>query len=66
MASSATAVSCEELRVPRNKSPLISLLHFHNNFNRLQDFSRDVLRIDAIPTKKLDAIRDWLVSVKIK
>jgi nucleosome binding factor SPN SPT16 subunit len=25
-----------------------------------------VLRIDAIPTKKLDTIRDWLVSVKIK
>jgi nucleosome binding factor SPN SPT16 subunit len=32
----------------------------------LQDFSRDVLRIDAIPTKKLDTIRDWLVHVKIK
>ncbi|KAI8465881.1 MAG: global transcription factor [Monoraphidium minutum] len=31
-----------------------------------KDFSRDVLRIDAIPTKKLDTIRDWLVSVKIK
>ncbi len=25
-----------------------------------------MLRIDAIPTKKLDTIRDWLVSVKIK
>ena len=34
--------------------------------HRPQDFSRDVLRIDAIPTKKLDNIRDWLVSVKIK
>lgn len=32
----------------------------------LQDFSRDVLRIDAIPTKKLDTIKEWLTSVKIK
>jgi nucleosome binding factor SPN SPT16 subunit len=32
----------------------------------LQDFSREVLRIDAIPTKKLDTIKEWLTSVKIK
>jgi hypothetical protein len=25
-----------------------------------------VLRIDAIPTKKLDTIKEWLTSVKIK
>jgi nucleosome binding factor SPN SPT16 subunit len=31
-----------------------------------QDFSREVLRIDAIPTKKLDTIKEWLTSVKIK
>ncbi|WIA33317.1 hypothetical protein OEZ86_006455 [Tetradesmus obliquus] len=31
-----------------------------------KDFSREVLRIDAIPTKKLDTIKEWLTSVKIK
>jgi nucleosome binding factor SPN SPT16 subunit len=32
----------------------------------LQDFSRDVLRIDAIPSKRLDTIKEWLTSMKIK
>ncbi|KAF5837808.1 FACT complex subunit-domain-containing protein [Dunaliella salina] len=31
-----------------------------------KDFSRDVLRIDAIPSKSLDTIKDWLNSVNIK
>eukprot|EP00775_Hariotina_reticulata_P011875 gene11875-12019_t len=31
-----------------------------------KDFSRDVLRIDAIPSKKLDTIKEWVTSVKIK
>ncbi|KAF6251518.1 global transcription factor [Scenedesmus sp. NREL 46B-D3] len=31
-----------------------------------KDFSREVLRIDAIPSKKLDTIKEWLTSVKIK
>uniref|UniRef100_A0A7S0S408 FACT complex subunit n=1 Tax=Chlamydomonas leiostraca TaxID=1034604 RepID=A0A7S0S408_9CHLO len=31
-----------------------------------KDFARDVLRIDAIPSKSLDTIKDWLNSVGIK
>jgi hypothetical protein len=31
-----------------------------------KDFSKDVLRIDAIPSKKLDTVKDWLTSVSIK
>jgi nucleosome binding factor SPN SPT16 subunit len=38
----------------------------HGHGVNLQDFSREVLRIDAIPTKKLDTIKEWLTSVKIK
>jgi len=31
-----------------------------------KDFSRDVMRIDAIPSKQLETAKDWLTSVKIK
>lgn len=31
-----------------------------------KDFSKDVLRIDAIPSKSLESIQDWLTSVGIK
>eukprot|EP00884_Botryococcus_braunii_P008699 jgi/Botrbrau1/17830/Bobra.0127s0074.1 len=31
-----------------------------------KDLTRDVLRIDAIPTKSLDTIREWLSSIGIK
>ena len=31
-----------------------------------QDFSKDVLRIDAIPSTSLDSIREWLGSMDIK
>lgn len=32
----------------------------------LQDLDRDVGRIDAIQSKALDTIKDWLTSVDIK
>jgi hypothetical protein len=48
-------------------SQLFAALHVsHPLCLSLQDFSREVLRIDAIPTKKLDTIKEWLTSVKIK
>jgi len=31
-----------------------------------KDFSKEVLRIDAIPSRKLEAVKDWLTSVNIK
>jgi len=31
-----------------------------------KDFSRDVLRIDAIPSASLDTLKEWLTSVNIK
>lgn len=31
-----------------------------------KDFSRDVMRIDSIPTKGLEMLKEWLTSVKIK
>lgn len=33
---------------------------------RPQDFQRDIVRIDAIPQKHLETIKEWLTSVKIK
>lgn len=38
----------------------------HSVQNRPQDFTRDVSRIDAIPQKHLETIKEWLTSVKIK
>ena len=32
----------------------------------LQDLTRDVLRIDAIPSTSLDGVREWLQSMDIK
>ncbi|KAG1678588.1 hypothetical protein FOA52_012595 [Chlamydomonas sp. UWO 241] len=32
----------------------------------LKDFSKDVVRVDAVPSKSLETIKDWLTSVKIK
>ena len=31
-----------------------------------QDLTRDVLRIDAIPSTSLDGVREWLTSMDIK
>eukprot|EP00193_Tetraselmis_chui_P009333 CAMPEP_0177759208 /NCGR_PEP_ID=MMETSP0491_2-20121128/4609_1 /TAXON_ID=63592 /ORGANISM="Tetraselmis chuii, Strain PLY429" /LENGTH=316 /DNA_ID=CAMNT_0019275021 /DNA_START=1 /DNA_END=949 /DNA_ORIENTATION=+ len=31
-----------------------------------KDFSRDVLRVDAIPSASLDTLKEWLTSVNIK
>jgi hypothetical protein len=31
-----------------------------------KDFSKEVLRIDAIPAKRLDTVKDWLTSVNVK
>ena len=33
---------------------------------RPQDLTRDVLRIDAIPSTSLDGVREWLTSMDIK
>lgn len=33
---------------------------------RAQDLTRDVLRIDAIPSTSLDGVREWLTSMDIK
>ena len=35
-------------------------------FNHPQDLSRDVLRIDAIPSTSLDSVREWLQSMDIR
>lgn len=32
----------------------------------LQDLTRDVLRIDAIPSTSLDSVREWLQSMDVK
>ena len=32
----------------------------------LQDLTKDVFRIDAIPSQSLDTVREWLASMDIK
>lgn len=32
----------------------------------LQDLTKDVMRIDAIPATNLDGVREWLGSMEIK
>lgn len=60
-----TVVSLEDIEVVNLERVGFNLKNFDMAIV-FKDFTRDVLRIDAIPTKKLDTIRDWLVSVKIK
>lgn len=60
-----TVISLEDIEVVNLERVGFNLKNFDMAVV-FKDFQRDVLRIDAIPTKKLDTIRDWLVSVKIK
>lgn len=32
----------------------------------MQDLTKDVLRIDAIPATSVDSVREWLTSMDIK
>lgn len=38
----------------------------YNAYLVLQDLTKDVFRIDAIPSQSLDTVREWLASMDIK
>lgn len=43
---------------PKHSSKVVVLL--------VQDLTKDVFRIDAIPSQSLDTVREWLSSMDIK
>ena len=38
----------------------------YRGYASLQDLTKDVLRIDAIPSTSLDGVKEWLGSMDIK
>lgn len=45
---------------------LSGLVEFQVGVCVLQDLTKDVFRIDAIPSQSLDTVREWLSSMDIK
>lgn len=60
-----TVVSLEDIEIVNLERVGFNLKNFDMAIV-FKDFDRDVLRIDAIPAKQLDTIKEWLTSVKIK
>lgn len=60
-----TVIALEEIEIVNLERVGFNLKNFDMAIV-FKDFHKDVLRIDAIPAKSLDTIKEWLTSVKIK
>lgn len=60
-----TVISLEDIEIVNLERVGFNLKNFDMAII-FKDFQRDVIRIDAIPAKRLDNIKEWLTSVKIK
>ncbi len=70
--SAADSPPLPHLSLPKRDIEIVNLERVGFNLKNFdmaivfKDFSRDVMRIDSVPTKSLETIKDWLTSVKIK
>ena len=62
------AAVLREAGVSHTVKKLLSSVSMHTNMAMLpvQDLTKDVFRIDAIPSQSLDTVREWLSSMDIK